>query len=194
MARPREFDEEVVLDAIMKTFWRHGYEGTTAQHLVDATGLGRGSLYAAYSDKQGFFEQALMRYRREAQSQADRLQQPGLAADRLREMMLHIIDSDLNAPETRGCLATNSAVEMATRDPRIAQLVAANFAVLTNGIEQVILRGQKTGEITDKADASDLAFFILNTVQGLRVLARVSDMRDRNRLCAVIDQCLEVLK
>ncbi|MCG2840617.1 TetR/AcrR family transcriptional regulator [Sandaracinobacter sp. RS1-74] len=37
--------------------------GTSAQALVDATGLGRGSLYAAHTNKDGLFEQALLRYR-----------------------------------------------------------------------------------------------------------------------------------
>ena len=45
-----------VLDAAMHTFWRKGYEGTSAQDLVDATGLGRGSLYAAYANKHGIFD------------------------------------------------------------------------------------------------------------------------------------------
>jgi len=60
MGRPREFDEERVLDAVMETFWCQGYEGTSTQDLVDATGLGRGSLYAAYANKDGLFEQALV--------------------------------------------------------------------------------------------------------------------------------------
>ncbi|NYD91216.1 TetR family transcriptional regulator [Sphingomonas melonis] len=44
MGRPRQFNEDRVLDAVMETFWQRGFDGTSAQHLVDATGLGRGSL------------------------------------------------------------------------------------------------------------------------------------------------------
>ena len=47
MARPREFDEDAVLDAVMDTFWHYGYEATSAQDLVQATGLGRGSLLSS---------------------------------------------------------------------------------------------------------------------------------------------------
>lgn len=193
MARPREFDEEAVLDAIMETFWRHGYEGTTAQNLVDATGLGRGSLYAAYVDKEGFFEQALLRYRMRAQRHAEQLRQPGTAIERLREMMLEIVDGDLSATERRGCLATNSAIEIAGRDPRVAELVRLNFAILTQGIEDTILRGQKTGEIRGDAEAEDLALFIFSTVQGLRVLTKTARAQDRNRLSAVIEHALKTL-
>lgn len=193
MARPREFDEERVLDAVMDTFWRNGYEGTSAQDLVDATGLGRGSLYAAYASKDGLFEQALLRYLKRAQAHVDKLRQDGSPKARLRELMTDIVEADLDAPDKRGCLATNSAVEMAGRDPRIADLVRHNFAILTRGIEEAIRRGQAAGELRAEADAAVLALFLFNAVQGLRVLAKTFRPEDRPKLAAVIDQTLSGL-
>lgn len=193
MARPREFDEERVLDAVMETFWRNGYEGTSAQDLVDATGLGRGSLYAAYANKDGLFEQALRRYHKRAQAQVDKLGQEGSPIGRLRALMIDIVEADLNARQKRGCLATNSAVEMAGRDPGVAELVRRNFDILTRGIEQTIRRGQTAGEIRPEADAGILALYLFNAVQGLRVLAKTSRPKDRPKLVAVIDQTIAAL-
>lgn len=193
MARPREFDEERVLDAVMETFWRNGYEGTSAQALVDATGLGRGSLYAAYANKDGLFEQALRRYLQRAQAHVEKLRQEGTPIGRLRELMTDIVEADLNASQKRGCLATNSAIEMAGRDPRVADLVRQNFDILTRGIEQAIRRGQTAGEIRPEADAGVLALFLFNAVQGLRVLAKTSRPEDQSKLAAVIDQTLAAL-
>ncbi|OIS92367.1 TetR/AcrR family transcriptional regulator [Brucella cytisi] len=193
MARLREFVEERVLDAVMETFWRNGYEGTSAQNLVDATGLGRGSLYAAYTNKIGLFEQALTRYRMRAQAHVDKLRQDGSPMDRLRELMVDIVDADLGLPAKRGCLATNTAIEMAGRDPRVADLVRQNFDILTRGIEQVIQRGQVAGEIRPEVDAATLALFVFNAVQGLRVLAKTFRPEDRPKLTGIIDQTLTVL-
>ncbi|HYE53150.1 MAG TPA: TetR/AcrR family transcriptional regulator [Azospirillaceae bacterium] len=193
MARPREFDEDRVLDAIMDTFWRKGYEGTSAQDLVDATGLGRGSLYAAYASKDGLFEQALVRYHRRAQAHVAQLREPGSPLARLRELMQGIVDADLDAAERRGCLATNSAIEMAGRDPRVAGLVRRNFDILIRGIEETIRRGQAAGEIR-AGDAETLALFVFNAVQGLRVLARTASAADREGLAAVIEQTLAGLR
>ena len=193
MARPREFDEDRVLDAVMETFWRKGYEGTSAQDLVDATGLGRGSLYAAYANKDGLFEQALLRYRKRAQGHVDQLREPGSPIERLRELTQGIVDADLEASEKRGCLATNSAIEMASRDPRVADLVRQNFNILMRGIEETIKRGQKAGEIRTNADAETLALFVFNAVQGLRVLTSTASLKDRERLTAIIDQTLAAL-
>lgn len=193
MARPREFDEERVLDAVMETFWRNGYKGTSAKDLVDATGLGRGSLYAAYANKDGLFEQALRHYHKRAQAHVDKLRQEGSPIARLRELMTDMVEADLNASQKRGCLATNSAIEMAGRDPRMADLVRQNFDILTRGIEQAIRRGQSAGEILAEADAGILALFLFNAVQGLRVLATTSRPEDQPKLAAVIDQTLAAL-
>ena len=193
MARPREFDEERVLDAVMETFWRNGYEGTSAQNLVDATGLGRGSLYAAYANKDGLFEQALTRYHRRAQAHVEKLRQDGSPMMRLRELMADIVDADLNVSTKRGCLATNSAIEMAGRDPRVADLVRQNFDILVRGIEQAIRRGQAAGEIRPEADAASLALFVFNAVQGLRVLTKTARPEDRPKLSGIIDHTLAAL-
>ena len=51
VGRPREFDEEIALTEIMNVFWAKGFEGTTLNDLVSATGMKKGSLYAAFGDK-----------------------------------------------------------------------------------------------------------------------------------------------
>ena len=69
MARPREFDEEVVLDAAVQCFWSQGYESTSVKDLMERTGLTAASLYNAYGDKRAMFRIALdhpvPEYRRE---------------------------------------------------------------------------------------------------------------------------------
>ncbi len=62
MARPREFDRDQVVDRAVEVFWRQGFEATSIQDLVEATGLNRGSLYNTFGDKAGLFEAALERY------------------------------------------------------------------------------------------------------------------------------------
>lgn len=193
MARPREFDEEQVLDAIMQTFWHYGYEHTSAQNLVDATGLGRGSLYAAYKNKEGLFEQALLHYRKCAQAQVEQLDQSTSAIAGLRQLMQDMVDADLYQDKKRGCLATNSAIEMAGRDASIAKLVRQNFGILQQGIENIIRLGQAQGEIRNNADAKTLALFVFNSIQGLRVMAKTTPVTERSQLISIIEQTLSIL-
>ncbi|WEV64696.1 helix-turn-helix domain-containing protein [Bifidobacterium sp. ESL0732] len=59
MARPRSFDEHKVLERCREVFCVHGYDATSIDDLVVATGLKRGSLYQAFGSKRGVFLKVL---------------------------------------------------------------------------------------------------------------------------------------
>ena len=59
MARPRAFDERVVIQQAAKLFAELGFNGTSIDDLVSATGLMRGSLYKAFGSKRNLFQVAL---------------------------------------------------------------------------------------------------------------------------------------
>lgn len=59
MGRPRNFDENVVLEQASIVFARLGYNATSVDDLVTATGLQRGSLYKAFGSKKNLFEKVL---------------------------------------------------------------------------------------------------------------------------------------
>src|SRR5271170_4685314 len=62
MAGVKQFDSEEVLERAMVVFWRNGYQATSIQDLVEATGVNRGSLYATFGDKRGLFLAVLDHY------------------------------------------------------------------------------------------------------------------------------------
>ncbi|MHB1171810.1 MAG: TetR/AcrR family transcriptional regulator [Lacisediminihabitans sp.] len=59
MGRNRSFDAADVIAKCAEVFLRTGYEGTSIDDLVNATGLHRGSLYKAFGSKRGLFLAAL---------------------------------------------------------------------------------------------------------------------------------------
>jgi TetR/AcrR family transcriptional repressor of nem operon len=59
MARPRTFDIEQVLAQAQDLFAAQGYNGTSIDDLVKATGLLRGSLYKAFGSKRNLFIEVL---------------------------------------------------------------------------------------------------------------------------------------
>src|SRR5918995_3102443 len=66
MGRPREFDEDKALAKIMDVFWEKGFEGTSMSDLETATGLRKGSLYAAFGDKRAMYRKSVALYGRTA--------------------------------------------------------------------------------------------------------------------------------
>ena len=58
----KQFREEDACDRIMQAFWARGYQATSMQDLVDATGVNRGSLYATFGNKRSIFLTVLRLY------------------------------------------------------------------------------------------------------------------------------------
>lgn len=59
MGRKRTFNQSDVIRKAAECFRQYGYEGTSIDDLVRATGLQRGSLYQAFESKRGIFVLAL---------------------------------------------------------------------------------------------------------------------------------------
>jgi AcrR family transcriptional regulator len=57
--RPRSFDPDEALDAILRLFAAHGYEGVTLPMMEEATGLSRPSLYWFFGPKDEVFVKAI---------------------------------------------------------------------------------------------------------------------------------------
>ena len=117
MARPRKFQPEAVVEKAMEVFWEKGYAAATPQELGERMGLGRGSLYNTFESKHGLLQEHALRHYldHEAVKLLALLQRPGPVKQRLRALMLAIIEMDLADPERRGCMAINTAIELAGR-------------------------------------------------------------------------------
>ncbi len=178
MARPREFDHDRVVDRAVEVFWRKGFDATSIQDLVEATGLNRGSLYNTFGDKAGLFEAVFGRYMATAPTQpVVAAAETGPPRQVIGEFFGRLVELGASDPECRGCLLTNTAAEMAARDKDVAARLAAAFQGLEDALFRLIERGQETGEIAPWRDPRALARFLVAAAQGLRITAKIN----RNR-------------
>ncbi|MFI7641347.1 TetR/AcrR family transcriptional regulator [Nonomuraea sp. NPDC049400] len=192
MGRPREFSDEAVVDAAMAVFWEKGYEATSTQDLCERTGLGRGSLYNAFGSKHRLYEEAIRRYAEtKAEAQLAMLAETGSVRERLRDLMLGVIDADMADPGRRGCLALNAATESSGRTTAVAGLVRRQFADLEQALCRLVEIGQSTGELSSERAPLQVARAFQCAYYGLRVLAKVTD--DRNALLDVVEGAIAAL-
>src|SRR5438309_6694914 len=68
--RPRAYDPGEALARAAATFWKAGYAGTSLDDLVEATGMNRPSLYAAFGDKREIYLKTLDYYMEESRALA----------------------------------------------------------------------------------------------------------------------------
>ncbi|MFI6322330.1 TetR/AcrR family transcriptional regulator [Nonomuraea sp. NPDC050556] len=192
MARTREFDTDAVVGSAMEVFWSRGFEATSVQDLVAATGIGRGSLYAAFGSKEGLYEAALSRYAaRSTAAMAARLDRDEPVRVVLRELLLDLVDETVGDPARRGCLVTNSAVERLPHDRTAGRIVGDALDRVTEAVAGALRKGRERGELPRDADVTALADFVVTTIQGLRVQGKAG--ADRRRLATVVDTALAAL-
>ncbi|MCP2256798.1 transcriptional regulator, TetR family [Streptoalloteichus tenebrarius] len=192
MGRPRKFDPEVAVERAMGVFWRKGYAGTSPQDLVDALGIGRGSLYNAFQGKNQLFQRVLVRYHdQEAVRLIELLDRPGPVRERLRSALETIIEADFADPDRRGCLAVNTAIELAGRDEEATRLVRRMFDRLESTLRALVEEGQRSGEIDRGRDPAAVAGFLLSAINGMRVLTKTAESPDQLR--RIVDATLDLL-
>ena len=179
MARPREFDEETVLEAAMQRFWYNGYEATSMRDLADCTGMTTPSLYNAFGDKRAIYRLVLDRYIRRALENCSAIfggdEKPLLALERYFDSL---IEEALADALQKGCFAVNTALEVAPHDADFRDLVTHVFDQIEKYLRNCIVSGQSDGTIRTKLPAADLARLFLSATLGIRVLARTSSERE----------------
>lgn len=167
----------------MQAFWTLGYANTSPAALAKATGVGKGSLYNAFGSKRELFERALDRYDRlGAEFTTELLARPGSTRECLRAFLYDSVDSDLAEPIRRGCLAVNTAVELAGHDPEIARAVRRAVERTMAALESRIAQGVRDGDVRTGLDPRATAEYVMNTLAGLRVMARAYDAATLRRI------------
>ena len=193
MARPRTFDEETVLDRALDVFWAQGYAATSVQDLVDAMEINRASLYNTFGGKHALYMAALRRYEeRWTTKLLETLDGADDALGGLRALLESVADDAADCPKRGSCLLTNAATELGHRDADTAEQVTATFQHMEDALAKTVERGQTAGDIPAEADARALARFLLNGLQGLRVLARTRP--DRDALQDIVDTLLAAVR
>jgi TetR/AcrR family transcriptional repressor of nem operon len=173
MARPREFDEEAVLDAAVQCFWAHGYEATSVRDLIEKTGITGASLYNAFGDKRALYQRALDHYVED--SVVDRIRRCEALAPReaIGAFFAEIVRRSLDDHQHKGCMLVNAALDVAPNDPGFQRIVAAVLIRVEQFFLGRIEAGQVDRTITRSLAAKTLAQHLLGVLMGVRVLARV---------------------
>ncbi|MBP2478880.1 TetR/AcrR family transcriptional repressor of nem operon [Crossiella equi] len=178
MARTKEFDPDVALRAALDLFWRKGYEATSMQDLVDHLGVARASLYATFGTKHDLYLRALDRYCEERNGrQLCELAPEGPVLPAVRSLLTSFVDEACDDPDRKGCLVTNTAVELLPRDEQAGRRVDVGLGGLESALASALIRAQERGELARDRDPWSLARFLITYVQGVRVLSKRPDPR-----------------
>lgn len=161
----------------MELFWSRGYEATQVEDLIEVMKIGRGSMYAAFTDKRSLYLEALQHFVGHVQELFRRmLLDP--ARSPLENLRAYIgrwpaMGSD---PEKRGCMMSNALIEMASKDKEVNAIVHRTLRA-----EEMLLRGvlgdaQARGELARDKDITMIARALVNARLGVTLLARLGGL------------------
>ncbi|MEU3985824.1 TetR/AcrR family transcriptional regulator [Streptomyces sp. NPDC026672] len=174
MARPRKFDEDEVLRVARDRFWTTGYAATSLDDVLKDTGLGKGSLYAAFGDKHALFLRAFDGYCAGlVEGIGGRLDGPDEdALDRLHALVTAVAEATAADTCFRGCLLANGTAELSGRDPEVRAAAHRTYTALREQLAEAVAAAQRAGAIDPAAAPDRLALLLLAVLRGIEALGK----------------------
>lgn len=175
MARPKEFDVEAAVDAAVEIFREHGFEGTSAQMLVDTMKIGRQSLYDTFGDKWGLYCAAVRHYSQgEVREHIEVLDRHDRAIEGIRAMLERVA-----AEAERPCLGVGSITEFGCTRPELVKIRQASGDILGRALAKALGAARDQGDLAADLDIDQLVTFLIATISAIRLTARGGAGRDQ---------------
>jgi TetR/AcrR family transcriptional regulator, transcriptional repressor for nem operon len=192
MPKVKLFKEEEVLDTITQLFWTKGYNGTSIDELVNASGLSRSSLYDTFGGKHDLFLKSLQHYLQQTNNTLKQeLQNITSPKKKIEQFFRYAVTDILNDKKRKGCFMVNSSTELCNVDKKVAGITVNNMQNVTAQFTQWIKEAQKAGEILNTQPAATLAISLYASFCGMRVLGQSSP--DKKLLDDVVKGVMQLL-
>lgn len=140
--RPRSFDLDEALDRAARVFWAKGYEGASLDDLTEAMGIGRPSLYAAFTDKRTLFLRCLDRYAGAAMPALD-----GPVRAAIGRLLRAVAEGSTGRDTPPGCLIASVAPGCAVAVEGVADFLAAAVRAADAALEARLRAAVDDGEL-----------------------------------------------
>lgn len=172
MGRPREFDEEKTLDALLCVFWSKGYEGASYADLTAAAGVERPALYSAFGNKEALFRKVMTRY---CDRYLDYIPK-ALELPTARQVVAHMLHSaaelQTRYPETPGCLGISGVLAGSDEAEPVRQTLIELRAAGETLLRERLERAKAEGDLPEAAQPATLAAFVMAVLHGMAVQAK----------------------
>lgn len=169
----------------MLLFWERGYDTVSIRDLTAAMGITPPSLYAAFTDKQTLFEEAVDTYaHRYGNYIREAIETEPTAYQAVQRLLTQAAIQQTLPGRPAGCLILNGATNHTTASESVADGLRARRADTAAMIEGTIRTDIERRKLPAETDAHALATFTVTVWQGLSQLAR--DGRRRQDLDSVV--------
>ena len=164
----------------MRLFWRKGYAATSVEDLIATLHLSRSSLYDTFGDKRTLFLEALKLYtERVLGATAQTLNEspsPIAGIQKVFDDLMTGIGSETGA---LGCFMVNSVAELVPYDPDVTEIATTYSESIQKLFIAVLMQAKSQNMLTEKQTPHQLAAYMFNMIQGIRILIKSGATREQ---------------
>lgn len=183
-----EITRDKILESARELFNSKGFNATTINDLVAATGLKKGSLYFHFPGKDAIAQEVL----KEATCEFMEFLGKALSGDNPGENIDNFfrcaLGKHLATGFVGGCIFGNTALEMSDSNPEFAAAIDRVFDEWIDRVALAVAGAQKNGQIRTDIQSDALAKQIIATIEGGIMMSRLKKDERPMR------ECLETLR
>lgn len=190
VTRPKEGKSarEAVIEAATRLIHLKGYQNTTLDEVLTASGVGKGNFYHYFKSKEDLGYAILDRV---VEAFLDRVLRPCFsepAAPRvgqIRCFLGRIRDAQVERNFVGGCVFGNLAAELADVHEGFRTRLSGLFARWREHLTEVLVDAQRRGEVVEGCRPEAVAQFLVASMEGAILLTKLT------KDSAVIDRCVD---
>ncbi|MBL7930684.1 MAG: TetR/AcrR family transcriptional regulator [Bacteroidia bacterium] len=173
MPKVKQFDRVKVLDAASTIFHQKGYNGTSIDEILKATGLSRSSLYDTFKDKHNLYLQSLEHYKGKEKEFYDNVDQKKLnGLQKIEHLFKEVVNHLVNNPGDNGCLMVNAAAEMSKQCEKTAEVICNNKDNMQELFANWLAEAQESKAIKLSNPPKSYGPYLYNALCGLKILSQ----------------------
>ena len=169
-----------IVEAAAPIFNKRGYEGSSLNSLMEATGLKKGGIYRHFSSKEELAAEAFD-YTWGAAWSARQLHvnEKANGVEKLKQLIANFIDH--RSPVAGGCPILNTAIDADDGNPVLRARVAKALRSWLSRLQVIVEQARDRGETRPEVDAKTVATLIVGALEGALMMSRLQRNEDALR-------------
>jgi TetR/AcrR family transcriptional repressor of nem operon len=173
MPKVKQFNRNEVLSAAALIFQTKGYNGTSIDEILKATGLSRSSLYDSFNDKHSLYLQSLAFYKSNQEAAFESVNKKEMnGMEKIEYLFKEAVNHLVNHPNENGCLMVNAAAEMSKLCIQTSEIICNNKENLQEIFAEWLSDAQNKKLLHLSKPLKLYSTFLFNALCGLKVLSQ----------------------